>query len=455
MKKTILQLSIPALVFILIGFEIIFRTIFPASNPPEACFEESNAVYHYCPNQGKGKVTFGTNTSHRSKWFINNEGWNSSAVYKCAKKIPRIAIIGDSYVEAFEVDVDNSFPALLRAQLGTKYDVYSFGMSGYPLSQYLHVSRYISCCLHPDIMIFNIVHDDFEESISEFNKEDYHLLTISILDTVIEDVQPRPNYSFREFRWTKRLLRKSAIARYLVFNAGLSFPFKNPFDKTSGSAKPKNNMQDTNYNANIEVASVKKKVASIRKAVTYIFERLRAENPDTRLIFIMDGPRNDIYHGRAKESSVLFLHQMMQEICGEMKLELLDLSNAMYEDYDEKRKKFDSAVHGPWNEYGHQFVAEQIKQYLEPPPETEKDKTTLAKSRPSLKSETQGSRRESESSKGESKSSKSESESSKSESDEIKPESDEVESESDEVEGESDEVESESNDTKSPLHPDF
>ena len=106
-------------------------------------------------------------------------GWNYPIDYYPINDKKLIAVIGDSYIEAFQVDVDKNYPFLLREKLKNDYEVYAFGKSGAPLSQYLHISRYVNRHFDPDILIFNLVHNDFDESIQELYPGNTYFLKVS------------------------------------------------------------------------------------------------------------------------------------------------------------------------------------------------------------------------------------------------------------------------------------
>ena len=93
---------------------------------------------------------------------INNEGWNNEIKYIQNKTNYRIAIIGDSYVEAFQVDVNESFPSLLQINF-PDIEVYSFGISGSPLSNYYQMIKYVSKKFNTDLYIINMVNNDYDE----------------------------------------------------------------------------------------------------------------------------------------------------------------------------------------------------------------------------------------------------------------------------------------------------
>lgn len=52
-------------------------------------------------------------------------------------------------------------------RLGDRYEVYSFGFSGSPLSHYLQIARYVNHTVGPDVLVFSVVHNDFSESLCE------------------------------------------------------------------------------------------------------------------------------------------------------------------------------------------------------------------------------------------------------------------------------------------------
>jgi hypothetical protein len=76
-----------------------------------------------------------------------------------------ITIIGDSYIEAFKVDVKSSIVSILREKIRDQYGVYGFGKSGAALSQHLQMGRYVSKHFNSDVIVINVVHNDFDESL--------------------------------------------------------------------------------------------------------------------------------------------------------------------------------------------------------------------------------------------------------------------------------------------------
>jgi hypothetical protein len=346
LAKNIIVITIPALFLCVLLLEGLFRVVIPATDPPLACFDTEIGVFKFCPNAGRGTATYGKWAQQRGRWRINNEGWNSPVDYARTRERPCIAVIGDSYIEAFQVDAEESYPSILRSSLGGRYDVYSFGMSGASLAEYLNMSRYVTRRFDPDILIFNVVHNDLDESVYHLNLYDTHQMRVRVDDIIVEEAAV-PNPSFAEYSARKRWLRKSALVRYCLFNLQIKQTIMDL-------------MEARNYNANIDVDKVESNLPTIERAVSYIVGRIRDENPGRRVMFVMDAPRNDIYQGRPADSNVVALHRIMRETCDSSGLELLDLTDAMRADFAANGRWFSSKYDSHWDEYGHEFVAQQL-----------------------------------------------------------------------------------------------
>lgn len=176
------------LLFILLEF--FFRFVFVAAELPFGSFDHTYNILKYEEN-ASGYNTIGRFCGNKVFWNINNMGWNSDINYDTIERGNKIAIIGDSYVEAIQIDVDKNFSALMRPKLPQK-SIYSFGISGAPLSQYLNMSRYITKKIHPNTIVFNIVHNDFLESLKEIKNEP-SFLTFIKQDTIFEEAPINAN----------------------------------------------------------------------------------------------------------------------------------------------------------------------------------------------------------------------------------------------------------------------
>jgi hypothetical protein len=357
MRKTltnILFVMFPTIIITLAFLELFFRFVIPATDPPMGYFDEENKMYCMSNRRERGVITIGKFAQIRARWRINNEHWNYPIDYHPVEDKKLIAVIGDSYIEAFQVDVDKNYPYLLRKRLYPEYEVYAAGRSGAALSQYLHMSRYLNKRFDPDVLIFNIVHNDFAESIRELNPGTPYFMQLSIDDSgSITETTPSPNYSFPQYKTWKRAVYKSALFRYLDWNLNVRQLRRSIMRVKAGT-----------YEDNIAPAEVRKYQDLIYKAADHLAKTIREENKDKRVIFIFDAPKSAIYENNLRESKLLWMHEMMDTICSANDIEYIDLAPLMDNAYQANKTRFNSEIDGHWNEHGHEFVAGVLFAYL-------------------------------------------------------------------------------------------
>ena len=115
MMKNILLLTLPALVASFVLLELVLTFVIPVSEFPSYHYDQDERILRFSPSaQRDGVFTVGMLAQQRGRWHINNRGWNSPIDFGSTKKNRRIAIIGDSYVEALQVDVEHSVLSLRR-----------------------------------------------------------------------------------------------------------------------------------------------------------------------------------------------------------------------------------------------------------------------------------------------------------------------------------------------------
>ena len=131
---------------------------------------------------------FFTKFKHINVKHINNYGYASDKDFK-KKELqtkPIIAVIGDSYVEAMQVKNKDAFHAILDKGL-LSHDVYPIGISGSPLSQYIAFSRYAAEQFSPELYVFLIIENDFDESFKKVkNAPGFHYFNETEEVTLVE-----------------------------------------------------------------------------------------------------------------------------------------------------------------------------------------------------------------------------------------------------------------------------
>jgi GDSL-like Lipase/Acylhydrolase family len=354
--KNILFITLPMLLVFFILLEIISRIFFPGSEVPKSVYDEQNNVVKFSREYGtRGVWTKGNFAQQRGKWRINNDGWNSPVDYFTEKKpgVKRIAVIGDSYVEAWQVDAEKSYPSLLADSLGSKYEVYSFGVSQSPLSQYVHVARdYVEKKYSPDIYIFNLVHNDFHESINGMAYIPMYMTVKLNKDSSFTEVPPvKPERTHNKVPGGI-LFRKSSFIRYVYYNLNLMEKFRS---KKAGAKEAE---------MNVAVSDILDKKDSLQAVTKYLLSTIKSSLGNKEIIIIMDAPRSNIYQGDLDKSKVAWLNNMVGQNCKEVGLPFIDLTYYMAEDYKKNGKRFESKYDNHWSEYGHQFVAKVLYNYF-------------------------------------------------------------------------------------------
>lgn len=352
MKKwvlNILLLTLPSILIIIFLLEITFRYIIPAANKPDLYFDQSEKMIHYDTTTNlTGIFTAGKFAQQKGKWSVNNFGWNSPYDYRTDKSAKlRIAVIGDSFIEALMVNNTDTYPSRLQSDSS---EVYAFGISGAPFSQYLHMSRYVAKTFDPDVFIFNIVYNDFNENLTE-NQENKYFKTLKIsAENKITEVTPEP-YTLS---FSKKLMKRSALMRYIYINLQMRYVLADMFEKKNEEV----------YNANVNVNEIGQKHEKVELAVNYLCKKIREENPGKKIILVMDGPRLDIYAGKLASSNVLFLNKMTAKYASLQKLDFIDLTEVFQADYIKNGKKFNSEWDSHWDDYGHKVVSDTLNKFI-------------------------------------------------------------------------------------------
>lgn len=352
--KNFFFVTVPSLLVIFLMLELFFRFVIIASNTPNYSFELNHKVLKFdTHNNTKGTYTLGKWGEKMGDWKVNNAGWNYPIDYRPKGVNKRIAVIGDSYIEAFQVNNDANYPYLLNSSLSESgYEVYGFGISGAPLTQYLHMCRYVEKEFAPDIFIVNVVHNDFDESIQKYSSSPF-FLTVSLQDSLATEVEPVPYQTSGVKKWMK----KSALIRYLVNNLLIT-------NLPTSRQKKAGEESVEQYNANVAVNKLQARQAEIKWMLKAVLKKFKEDFPNKRIIFVMDGCRKDIYDGILSQSNILFLNKSLSEETALVGLEVIDLNEAFRREYDQNKRNFEFESDGHWNVLGHQIVADTLAGYL-------------------------------------------------------------------------------------------
>jgi hypothetical protein len=339
-------------VVIFLGEFVVFRFLWKASDMPRNVY--TGGVIRYVPNQ-TGVVRIRNEV--RARYTINAQGWNSAhPTYDIPQSPdrPRIAIVGDSYVEAFQVDSDRSAAEHLEACLDA--EVFRFGLSGSPLSQYLYMIRQEVVRYRPQIVIVLLIHNDFVESYRlRIGRYTESFMRFEIDDGAITEIPPAP-YDPPRLLW----LRGSAWYRFVVDRMQLPIRNLKEFVLRSGRS---------DYVANVPASMLGEEWDNIERVTRYFFDELVAagEQWDFLPVVAVDGVRQLIYSpGEAseQEAEAIRVNELCRRVGAERGVKVVDLQDAFARDFAERGVRFEYVHDGHWNEVGHEVAAKTLCEAL-------------------------------------------------------------------------------------------
>lgn len=199
MKQFLLRIILCSLVFCVV-FESILRILSLAAHTvPEANVEGNRLLKPLA----SGYYVGGGCREIFSHYQINEQGWNSLRDYELDNEntnLIKIALIGDSYIEGLQSDVENSVGRLLEQSLGDDYAVHEFGKSGGNIEDYSRVYEELSQYDYEHVFVFLSSQGDLTKKNPTFMGKGNEIPKLNLL---------------------RRCYNASAILRYVNINHGL------------------------------------------------------------------------------------------------------------------------------------------------------------------------------------------------------------------------------------------
>ena len=292
--------------------------------------------------------------SIRAEKRVNKHGFLSDTEYREDSTQPRIAVVGDSYVAATQVANSASIAGSLGRLLQGHLEVYAFGSSGSPLSQYLAYARYAQRQFSPSLFVFVIIANDFDESVLEYARSPgFHYFGLGErgCDLVRLDFSPSR---------ARELLRQSAFLRYLYVNVGIeALTLRSFLAKRDGG----------DYISNVPTRVSQERLAKSKRAVICFLEALKRDLGETPAVFVLDAPRPLIYSTvkgdveTARHYDTTFPGQMYPFFAAhgrQLGFEIVDLTPVFTSHFRLHNKRFEFPNDNHWNELGHAVAAETL-----------------------------------------------------------------------------------------------
>lgn len=340
--------------FLLIIFlEVSFRFL-PVSDSLIVLPVNSENPYFRFKENREVTYSYDYNFSIVTKKRTNNYGFFNDHNYSPEEDTPLLAVIGDSYVEALQVENIASMHGILSEKTKGEGRVYSFGASGSPLSNYLAYADFATKEFKAGALVFIIVANDFDESLTKYrNTPGMHRFSDASdrLELVRQDYQPALIRSF---------LRPSALARYLAINLQMGPRLMQIMSRPDRDSTKQAFVGNTSSNSNEE------RIADSRRVIDRFFEELPLQTGLTsdKILFVIDGMRPHLYGPATLEKANGSYFDLMRKYfvmtAANGEYEVVDMQPIFIRESESTGIRFEFPTNGHWNDIGHALVAEEI-----------------------------------------------------------------------------------------------
>ena len=344
--KAVALYALLLLVIPLVLLEAAFRLLPVSSPPPIEPVSAAQPIAHFAPHSDY-VYSAGWNFAIRSRKHTNNYGFNNIADYHPQERSPLLMVIGDSFVEAHEVDAGKSAAELLNAALRGAGRVYSIGLSGAALSQYLATAGYACATFHPQALAFVVIGNDFDESLLKYSDEPqlHHF-----------DADGRLVLTGYELPLAKKVLRHSAFVRYMMLNL-MSGARLNQIRRLFRGAAAVPSAQ---------AASEDERLRDSRHAVDLFLEQLpaRCNLSPSSVLFVLDAVRPEIYSpqtmGAVENGYQASMRAYLSAAARRRGYEVLDMQPVFIARHARDGSRFEFPTDKHWNALGHELVAQEM-----------------------------------------------------------------------------------------------
>jgi hypothetical protein len=355
--RFIVRFLVFVLVFVIVA-EGWLRYVMPASEVPALRQNHTTLVMSFDPSvESDGLATFGRLTRRLGWWHVNDEGWLSP--YNYTKRAPGghlIALFGNSYVQALMVPETKHLDVDLHHILGPSVPVYAFGQSGWYLEQYVALSRYVRATYEPDLIVILIGQGDVSKSLSSPGDFPYWWY-ITPSGPSYREVPPSAVFvnSRRD-----ELARKSALFRYLRYNAEVQIPFAHGGDV--GGAPTGGDLVSSQP---LTPQAAQRAVAAALPPTRFMIARLCAANPGVPIVFAAMGARY-LPVSAVAVSPLQPEMEALREVCASRsQCHFLDLRMAFSSDWAQHHERFEALDGGHYNAHADAVAARAIAACIE------------------------------------------------------------------------------------------
>jgi hypothetical protein len=199
MKKALIRVlaaGIAALVVLLVA-EIISRMLPWAPTPPTTIYDAKTGFRERSGMSGTFTV------EHAGHFTFNSYGFRDVEWSPAKQKKFRVAVLGDSFVEALQVDLDQTFPKLIEKQLHDT-EVMNFGISGQGQVEELLTYRQYVRPFKPDLVILAFFPGN--DPIDNWRRREPSLRFPVFVTPSLKGVEITPVPGVERMEWKRKLI---------------------------------------------------------------------------------------------------------------------------------------------------------------------------------------------------------------------------------------------------------
>ena len=323
--------------------EAVLRFLPVATGLHSVAVDEAQPIFQFEPNRDF-VYSRGWNLRDVVRGRVNNAGWVNAQDYVRDNKLPLIAVIGDSYIEAQMVPYAETLQGRLAAALKGQARVYSFAASGAPLSEFAIYAGYAVREFGASFVIVNVANYDFADSDAAFNRP----AGMWVYDGAGGD--KRLSLTPYSPSGLRNIVRHSALARYLLLNLHLDRPLI-AAHLIAASLSP----------IRSALAAEPGRLAAASAIIPLFFHDfpIQAGLPPDRVLFVMDGVRYPQLAGDT-DGYTSRLRKGFRDAAQRNGYETVDLDPFFFARYRRDGTIFDVPADGHWNAEGHAVAAEGV-----------------------------------------------------------------------------------------------
>jgi hypothetical protein len=324
--------------------EFILRFLPTFSGLRVAPVTSASPVFHFVPNHdfvySRDWDMVMVNHGH-----INNAGFVNNQDYR-PQTGPLLAVVGDSYIEALMVPYGETVHGRLAQALQDKLPVYSFAVSGAPLSQYLIWGQHAVRDWGAKAVVINVVGNDFDESLANYGKRPGFWYYVPGANG-----EQRLRLSEYQPSILRNLVYASAFARYVIYNLRIGAAWTDFKALVFGGPA----MAAPHYAGNTLAQASEARVKDSLAALDAFFRDLPdlVGLPPDRVAFTLDGFRYPAVAAAEAGSYFEVMRGAFRAKAEALGYEVLDLDPAFFARHEQTGEQFNYERDGHWNPAGH------------------------------------------------------------------------------------------------------